>query len=116
MTSPNLTVASLMSLPEGAEVITQESRFEAGQIWYKVKYERREGWVIGPQIREIKQPVKVIQRKSVNFTGLSDREKDKIRLFEKYDKEAAHRAIKAALGEKTRYLNRPIRRNGVPKY
>ena len=90
---PSPTVVSLMTLPEGAEVMALASRRECKMNWYKVSYMRREGWVDSKHIEEIKKPLEIKPRKKLNFTGLSDREKDKIRLFETYDKEAAVRAI-----------------------
>ena len=47
------------------------------------------------------------QKRRLNLTGLTEREKSKIKLFEKYDLERRDRQFKEALGEKTKYLNRP---------
>ena len=54
--------------------------------WYQVTYKRRTGWVLTSQVEEIKvKKDSGIARKSLNFSGLSDRDKDKIELFHKYD-------------------------------
>ena len=76
---------------------------------------RRKGWVLRTQLEVIQNPIKIKNRR-LNFTGLSDREKDKIRLFETYDKERAVRAIDEELGADTKYIDRPIRRTGISRY
>ena len=72
--------------------------------------------MISTQVEELKKVVKAKYRKSMNFTGISDREKDKAKLFETYDKERAERAILEILGEDSKLIDRPIRRTGVSKY
>ena len=113
---PSPTVASFLTLPVDAEVMALAARSECKMNWYKVSYMRREGWVVSTQIEEIKKPMIVKDRRKLNFTGLSDREKDKIRLFEQYDKESAVRAIEEVLGEKSKFITRPIRRTGISKF
>ena len=116
MIGPSPTVVSLMTLPLGVEVMALAARRECNMNWYKVSYMRREGWVDSRHIEEIKKAFDIKPRRKLNFTGLSDREKDKIRLFETYDKEAAVRAIQEVLGDKSKYITRPIRRAGMPKF
>ena len=116
MIGPSPSVASLLDLPVGVEVMVLANRREFDKNWFKVSYLRREGWVISTQIEEIKKPKLMKERRKLNFTGLSDREKDKIRLFERYDKEAAVRAIEEVLGESSKSITRPIRGTGIPKF
>ena len=89
---PSPTVASLMTLPSGVEIMVTVQR-EGDPTWYQVSYLRRTGWVISTQVEEIRERVQVKQRRKMNFTGLSEREKDMMKLFETYDKERAQRAI-----------------------
>ena len=113
---PSPTVVALLELPEGTEVTPVAMRREFDQNWYKVIHLRRTGWIDSTLVEELKKPLIIKQRRKLNFTGLSDREKDKIRMFENYDKEAATRAFDEVTGDDTKFLDRPIRRNGIPKY
>lgn len=55
-------------------------------------------------------------RRKLNLTGLSDREKDKIHLFEKYDVDRRTREFQEVLGSKDKYITRPIKRNTISRY
>ena len=57
-----------------------------------------------------------MQRRKLNFSGLSEREKDKMRLFEKYDVERREREFQEVLGVQTKYIMRPIKRNALPRF
>lgn len=69
--------------------------------------------MISTQVKAIQKQVEVKQRRQLDFSGLSDREKDKLNLFKTYDKERAERAIEEVLGPDTKFINRPICRNGI---
>ena len=56
------------------------------------------------------------QRKTLNLSGMSDREKLKSKLFERYDIERREREFQEVLGENSKYITRPIRRTGLSRY
>ena len=64
--------------------------------WYQVVFQRRTGWVLKEQIRRIiEQPKKSYHR--LDASRLSERERDKSRLFLRYDKERLTRKFEEAL-------------------
>lgn len=116
MSGPGETVAKLLDLPKGAQVFVIACRHGADDtVWHQVSYERRTGWVNSTQIEKVVDSKKVVRRK-LNLTGLSDREKDKIHLFSKYDIERRTREFQEVLGSRTKFITRPIQRNTLSRY
>ena len=52
----------------------------------------------------------------LNLTGLTEREKEKQKMFMTYDVERKERELKESLGSVGKYISRPIMRLGVSRY
>ena len=116
---PSRSVNVILDLPKGAkvEVLAKRMGKPMQPSWYQVTYERRTGWLLTRQVEKVKEVKEsAVVKKSLNFSGLSDREKDKIALFYKYDAERRERQFVEALGEGGKYLNRPIRNVGISRF
>lgn len=78
------------------------------QLWYQVSWQRRTGWVKSSDIKEVPKPIMIKDRKSLNLTGMTEREKDKAKLFYQYDIDRREREFLEVLGKDEKYITRPI--------
>lgn len=85
------------------------------QVWYQVTCSRRTGWVKNTDIEEVPKSIIIKERKSLNLTGMTEREKDKARLFYQYDFDKREREFQEVLGADEFFINRPIKRSMVSK-
>ena len=118
LSGPAETSAILQALPRGAEVMVVGRRKDDNdRVWLQVTFERRTGWVLNSQVDQAEElKTKRQVRKSANFSGLDDRQKDKQRLFLKYDTERREREFQEVLGSDCKFILRPIQRVGISRF
>jgi len=117
LSGPAQNVAQLLTLPKEGEVQVIAERRHGNLHWYQVTFQRRTGFVLESHIEEVPRPKELVyQKRRLNLSGLTDREKAKMKLFEKYDLERRDRQFKEALGENTKYLTRPVNNAILSKY